>query len=106
MSNDNNWANFKFTANQAPPKVVEGADPFNDQAEAVSYLQPAPPEEPPKKKPVKDLKRGDRVKLPNGQIFEMSSIEVMRGTFFAFNVEDESDRRMLKVTDVEAVDHA
>jgi hypothetical protein len=100
MSND--WGNFKFKPNEAPPKVIEGADPFNDQLEAASYLQPTPPatEEPPKRKPMRDLKRGDKVRLSTGEIFEMTSVEVMRGTFFAFNVEDENDRRMLKVADV------
>jgi hypothetical protein len=104
MSND--WQNFKFKPNEAPPKVVEGADPFNDQLEATSYLQPTPPatEEPPKKKPMRDLKRGDKVKLlATGEIFEMTSVEVMRGTFFAFNMTDESDRRMLKAKDVELI---
>jgi hypothetical protein len=103
MSND--WQNFKFKPNETPPKVIEGADPFNDQIEAASYLLSTPPatEEPPKRKPMRDLKRGDKVKLPTGEIFEMTSVEVMRGTFFAFNVIDESDRRMLKAKDVEAL---
>jgi hypothetical protein len=97
----NNWAAFKFKPNEAPPKVTEGTDPFNDQAEAASYLQPGSVEEPPKKKAIRDLKRGDKVKLATGEIFEMTSVEAMGGRFFAFNVEDENDRRMLKTSEVE-----
>lgn len=99
-----NWQSFKFSPKEAPPKVIEGADPFKDQMAAAEYFHPSPaePEEPPKKK-VKDLKRGEKVKLPTGEIFEMTSVEVMGGRFFAFNVADESDRRMFKVADVEAL---
>jgi hypothetical protein len=100
MSSD--WKSLKFKSGELSPKVIEGADPFYDQLETASYFQPSPPEEPPKKK-VKDLRRGDKVKLRTGEVFEMSSIEVMRGTFFAFNVQNENDRRLLKSTDVEAV---
>ncbi len=101
----NNWQSFKFSPKEVPPKVIEGADPFNDQLAAADYFQPIPlePEQPPKKKPMRDLKRGDKVKLPTGEVFEMTSAEVMNGRFFAINVADENDRRMLKAADVEAL---
>lgn len=100
----NNWQSFKFNPNQPPPKVTEGADPFDDQLQAASFEQ-VEPESSKKKLSAKDLKRGDRIRITaTGEIFEMSSMEVLGGTFFAFNVENECDRRMLKLTDVEKVD--
>lgn len=102
----NNWQSFKFSPKDVPPKVIEGADPFNDRLAAADYSQPSPPEleETPPKRKFRNFKRGDKVKLPTGEIFEMTSVEVIRGTFFAFNVEDEGDRRMLKAADVEQCD--
>lgn len=104
MSND--WQSMKFNPKQAPPRVTEGADPFSDQAAIASYFSGEPePEEPPKKtKLTRDYKRGDRVRIiKTGEVMEMTSVEVMNGSFFAVNVENEDDRRMLKLSTVEPV---
>ena len=85
MSND--WASFRFNSNDTPSKIAERANP------------------PVKKKFVRDMKRGDKVKLlSSGEVFEMTSVEVMSDRFFAVNVENESDRRMLKASDVECLE--
>lgn len=104
MSND--WQSMKFNPKQPPPKVTEGADPFNDQAVIASYFSSEPePEEPPKKtKLARDYKRGDRVKIiKTGEIMEMTSVEVMNGSFFAVNIQNENDRRMLKLSAIEPI---
>lgn len=76
----------RFNDNQVPQKMEETGI-----------------EEKPKKKLVRDLKQGDRVKLPTGEIYQMSSVEVMNGRFFAFNIDNENDRKMLKASEVEII---
>lgn len=62
---------------------------------------------PPKKKLAKDYKRGDRVRIiKTGEIMEMTSVEVINGSFFAVNIQDENDRRMLKIANVEPEDQS